>query len=93
MASLSVDGLVSGLDTTSLISQLISAESASQTRLKVQLSTTKAAADAYREVNTKVDAVRTAAAALRGSRGAWHCRRPLRAAGRRACGRPAPAAS
>ena len=64
MASLSVDGLVYGLDTTSLISQLISAESASQTRLKVQLSTTKAAADAYREVNTKVDAVRTAAAAL-----------------------------
>ena len=64
MVSLSVDGLVSGLDTTSLISQLISAESASQTRLKVQLSTTKAAADAYREVNTKVDAVRTAAAAL-----------------------------
>src|SRR4028118_886168 len=64
MVSLSVDGLVSGLDTTSLVSQLVAAEALPQTRLKNQMSAAQAAADAYREVNTKVDAVRTAAAAL-----------------------------
>jgi flagellar hook-associated protein 2 len=35
-----------------------------QTRLNTQMTAAQAAADAYREVNTKVDAVRTAAAAL-----------------------------
>jgi flagellar hook-associated protein 2 len=64
MVSLSVDGLVSGLDTTSLVSQLVAAEALPQTRLKTQMSAAQKAADAYREVNTKVDAVRTAAAAL-----------------------------
>ena len=66
MVSLSVDGLISGLDTTSLVSQLVAAEALPQTRLKNQMSAAQAAADAYREVNTKVDAVRTAAAALTG---------------------------
>jgi flagellar capping protein FliD len=64
MVSLSVDGLISGLDTTSLVSQLVAAEALPQTRLKNQMSAAQDAADAYREVNTKVDAVRTAAAAL-----------------------------
>jgi flagellar capping protein FliD len=64
MVSLSVDGLISGLDTTTLVSQLVAAEALPQTRLKTQMSAAQAAADAYREVNTKVDAVRTAAAAL-----------------------------
>jgi flagellar hook-associated protein 2 len=64
MVSLSVDGLISGLDTTSLVSQLVAAEALPQTRLKTQMSTAQAAAEAYRAVNTKVDAVRTAAAAL-----------------------------
>ena len=64
MVSLSVDGLVSGLDTTSLVSQLVAAEALPQTRLKTQLTTTQAAATAYRAVNSKVDAVRTAAEAL-----------------------------
>src|SRR3712207_1398821 len=64
MASLSVDGLVSGLDTTTLVSQLVAAEALPQTRLRTQLSATQAAANAYRAVNTKVDAVRTAAEAL-----------------------------
>jgi flagellar capping protein FliD len=64
MVSLSVDGLVSGLDTTSLVSQLVAAEALPQTRLKTQMSTAQAAANAYRAVNTKVDAVRTAAEAL-----------------------------
>ncbi|MGY1760586.1 flagellar filament capping protein FliD [Geodermatophilus sp. SYSU D00779] len=64
MVSLSVDGLISGLDTTSLVSQLVAAEALPQTRLKTQMTAAQDAADAYREVNTKVDAVRTAAAAL-----------------------------
>ncbi|SDN23595.1 flagellar hook-associated protein 2 [Geodermatophilus siccatus] len=64
MVSLSVDGLISGLDTTTLVSQLVAAEALPQTRLKTQMSAAQAAADAYRAVNTKVDAVRTAAAAL-----------------------------
>ncbi|MGY1683571.1 flagellar filament capping protein FliD [Geodermatophilus sp. SYSU D01176] len=64
MASLSVDGLVSGLDTTTLVSQLVAAEALPQTRLRTQLNATQAAANAYRAVNTKVDAVRTAAEAL-----------------------------
>jgi flagellar capping protein FliD len=64
MVSLSVDGLVSGLDTTSLVSQLVAAEALPQTRLKAQMSAAQKAADAYRAVNTKVDAVRTAAEVL-----------------------------
>ena len=64
MVSLSVDGLVSGLDTTTLVAQLVAAEALPQTRLKTQLSATQAAADAYRAVNTKVDAIRTAAEAM-----------------------------
>ncbi|ADB73745.1 flagellar filament capping protein FliD [Geodermatophilus obscurus] len=64
MVSLSVDGLVSGLDTTSLVSQLVAAEALPQTRLKAQMSAAQKAADAYRAVNTKVDAVRAAAEAL-----------------------------
>lgn len=61
MASLSVDGLVSGLDTTALISQLVSAEGATQTRLKTRMGETQTAATAYRSINTKVDGLRTAA--------------------------------
>jgi flagellar hook-associated protein 2 len=61
MASLSVDGLVSGLDTTALITQLVTAEGASQTRLKTRMTETQTAATAYRSINTKVEALRTAA--------------------------------
>lgn len=64
MAGMSVDGLISGLDTTSLISQLVQAEGAPQAQLKTRLSVTQAAATAYRTINTRFDAVRTAAEAL-----------------------------
>jgi flagellar hook-associated protein 2 len=64
MASLSVDGLISGLDTTSLIAQLVQAEALPQARLKNQLTTTQNAATAYRSINTKVDALRSAAEEL-----------------------------
>jgi flagellar hook-associated protein 2 len=62
--SMSVDGLVSGMDTTTLISQLIQAEAGPQTALKTKLSTTQTAASAYRTVNTTFAAVRAAAEAL-----------------------------
>jgi flagellar hook-associated protein 2 len=64
VAGMAVDGLISGLDTTSLINSLIQAEGAPQAQLKTKLTTTQAAATAYRSINTRFDAVRTAAEAL-----------------------------
>lgn len=61
MAGMSVDGLVSGLDTTSLISQLITAESAPQTALKTKVSEAQAAVTAYQGINTRYAALKTAA--------------------------------
>jgi flagellar hook-associated protein 2 len=65
--SMSVDGLVSGMDTTSLITQLIQAEAAPQTALKARLSATQSAASAYRTVNTTFLAITAAAEALTSS--------------------------
>ncbi len=64
MASLSVDGLVSGLDTTALINKLVTAEGATQTRLRTRMSAAQTAATAYRAVNATFAALRTAAEAL-----------------------------
>jgi flagellar capping protein FliD len=61
--SMSVDGLISGMDTTSLISQLVAAEAAPQTALKSRLAAAELAASAYRTVNTTFAAVRAAAEA------------------------------
>jgi flagellar hook-associated protein 2 len=62
--SMSVDGLISGMDTTALISQLLQAEAGPQLALKSKLSATQTAASAYRTVNTTFAAVRAAAEAL-----------------------------
>ena len=59
-----VSGLISGLDTASLISQLMQVEAQPQTLLKVKLAEAQADAKAYRAINTKFDALRTAAEAL-----------------------------
>jgi flagellar hook-associated protein 2 len=59
--SMSVDGLVSGMNTTAIISGLLQAEAAPQTALKSQLSNTQKAASAYRTVNTTFLAVSAAA--------------------------------
>ncbi|SFT68620.1 flagellar hook-associated protein 2 [Geodermatophilus amargosae] len=64
MVSLSVDGLISGMDTTNLITQLVAAEGTVQNQLKTRLSETQQAADAYRSINTKMDALRSAAETL-----------------------------
>jgi flagellar hook-associated protein 2 len=59
--SMSVDGLISGMDTTTLITQLIQAEAGPQTALKTRLKTTELAASAYRTVNSAFAALRSAA--------------------------------
>jgi flagellar capping protein FliD len=59
--TMSVDGLISGMDTTTLITQLIQAESAPKTALTTKLAETRNAASAYRTVNTTFAAVRAAA--------------------------------
>jgi flagellar capping protein FliD len=56
-------GLISGMDTGSLVSQLIAAEAAPQAALRTRLKTAEAAASAYRTVNTTFLAVRAAAEA------------------------------
>lgn len=59
--SMSVDGLVSGMDTTSIISQLMSVEAAPQNALKTKLTSTQSTASAYRTVNTTFLAITAAA--------------------------------
>ena len=56
-----VDGLVSGLDTTTIVSQLMSLERAPQTRLKTSLTAQQADVTAYQAINTKMAALQTAA--------------------------------
>ena len=54
MATLGIDGLVSGLDTTSLINQLMQVEAAPQTLLKSKQSSAKSFVSALQALNTKV---------------------------------------
>jgi flagellar capping protein FliD len=66
--ALQISGLTSsGLDTASIVSQLMEVESNPQTLLKNQLISVKADAAAYRALNTRFDALRSAAAALTGT--------------------------
>lgn len=60
----SISGLISGMDTTSLISQLMQIEAQPQTQLKSQLATAQTDAAAYRDVNSAFAALQTAATAL-----------------------------
>jgi flagellar hook-associated protein 2 len=60
----SVDGLVSGLSTSSLISQLMQVEAAPQDRLKAKVTTAETAVSSYQSVNAKVSAFKTAADTL-----------------------------
>lgn len=63
-ATTSVDGLVSGLSTSDLISQLMAVESAPKTKIEQKITTQKAVNTAMQAVNTKVKAIFTAADAL-----------------------------
>jgi flagellar hook-associated protein 2 len=58
---MSVDGLISGMDTTGLIAKLLQAEAGPQTALKSRMSATNMAASAYRTVNTTFLAITAAA--------------------------------
>lgn len=70
MAGMSVDGLITGLNTTDLVNQLLRAEAAPQAVLQTRLGATQQAAAAYRSLNTRVAALREASDALTRP-GAW----------------------
>jgi flagellar hook-associated protein 2 len=60
-ATTSVSGLVSGLDTSSIITQLMQIEAQPQTDLKTKLTSTQTALSSYQGLNTKFQALLTAA--------------------------------
>ena len=60
----SVDGLITGLDTTGIIEQLLAAERIPQNQLLVQQATAEARANAFADLRGRYDAVRTAAQKL-----------------------------
>ncbi|MBZ5737804.1 flagellar filament capping protein FliD [Nocardioides mangrovi] len=60
----SISGLASGLDTASIISQLMTLEAQPQTRLKTQQTTEKSVVSALQTINTSVASLATAAASL-----------------------------
>jgi flagellar hook-associated protein 2 len=60
----SVDGLVTGLDTTSIISQLMQLEAQPQTRLKTKASEHQQVQSAYQQLNARMLAIQTAAESL-----------------------------
>jgi flagellar hook-associated protein 2 len=62
-----VDGLVSGLQTSSIIAQLMQVEAQPQTNLKSQVTSTNKIISAYQSVNTKMATLKTAAEALTSS--------------------------
>jgi len=62
-SSMGIDGLISGLNTTDLINQLMSVESGPQTLLKTKQSDTQKFVAALQSLNTKVASLGTAATA------------------------------
>jgi flagellar hook-associated protein 2 len=62
--SMAIDGLVSGMNTTDLVNQLMQAEALPQTALKNKVTTQNKVVSAYQSVNTKMMALATAAKAL-----------------------------
>ncbi|WP_433827437.1 flagellar filament capping protein FliD [Actinoplanes sp. CA-015351] len=62
--SSSVDGLVSGMQTSSMITQLMKVEAAPQTKLKTKVETAQTAITSYQSVNAKLKAVKSSAESL-----------------------------
>jgi flagellar hook-associated protein 2 len=60
----SVDGLISGLSTSDLISQLMKAESTGQTRIKQKITTQQNAISSLQLVNTRLATLKTATASM-----------------------------
>jgi flagellar hook-associated protein 2 len=65
VSAFSIGGLSSGIDTTSLISQLMTVAAQPQTQLKNQLSVQQSALTAYQAINTKLTALQAAADAMK----------------------------
>src|SRR3954468_4509347 len=70
-ASTSIDGLISGLNTTDIITKLMQLEKAPQDALKTQLALLNQRIAAYTSINNKVSAVGDAATAL-ASKTSWN---------------------
>lgn len=62
-SSLGVSGLSSGIDTTSIVSKLMTAESAQQTQLKTRLATATTYRTALQSLNSQIASIATAATA------------------------------
>src|SRR6185437_6715532 len=60
----SVSGLISGLDTSSIITQLMQIEAEPQTALKNTLTSTQSAITGYQDLNTKFQALLASAQTL-----------------------------
>lgn len=73
MGGLSIDGLVTGLDTTNVIKQLLDVERAPQRRLESRKAEIQKVIDAYQAVNAKFQTVRTTADELATATG-WSAR-------------------
>ena len=65
MAGIQIGGIASGLDTESIITQLMSIESAPRTRTARQQVTVQARQDALRQIDTKLTNLKLAAGDLR----------------------------
>lgn len=74
MAAFGVDGLISGLETTTLINQLLQIEAAPQTLLKSKQTETTALVTALQALNTKVSALGEAATKA-AEAGSWQAAR------------------
>src|ERR1700712_4622886 len=72
-ATTSVSGLVSGLDTSTIISQLMQLEAQPQTALKTTLTNTQGAVTSLQSLNTKFQALLAAAQKI-GSSDTWGAR-------------------
>lgn len=70
----SVDGLISGMNTTDVISQLMMLERQPQRRLQTQKAEVERLIEAYRSINKRIAATGTAAAALTGDK-SWQLAR------------------
>src|SRR5205823_14569760 len=69
MPTTSVDGLVSGLNTSDIITKLMTLERQPQDALKTQLASLQARIKAYQSINTKVGSLNDAASDLAGPTG------------------------
>jgi flagellar capping protein FliD len=67
VANLGLSGLASGVDTSAIVEQLMSLERRGKTRLQVRQGSIAAQQTTLRDLKTKLDALKTAAADLRAS--------------------------